>query len=60
MDILSGEVTLATVFSLPSEKGSTLKEKEFGSKFVSFIVDPFHKITGTQERNRKLQMLLPL
>ena len=44
----------------PSEKGSTLKEKNFapfGSKFFPFRVEPFSEWVGVHGKNRKSQKL---
>ena len=52
-----GRQLLSKMLCLPFEKGSNLKEKNFGSKFFPFIVGPFLEwdcFAGKQTGNQKL------
>ena len=54
MGTLLEEATLSNYFYRPSEKGSTVKRKEFGSKFFPFRIDPFQKRISLQETKQKV------
>ena len=57
-NVVSGEVTLVKLFYLLSEKGSTLKSKEFsplGSELFIFRVDLF--LEGKQEVTKVIPLL---
>ena len=60
IDTLSGETALSSLFSLPLEKGSTLKGKN-GNRLFPFRADPFQNCCrGSQTGSKKVVSLVKM